>query len=361
MAKVTIVGAGFMGTAVAYPLADNGHTVRLVGTHLDNEIIESCRAKHFHPKLKRELPLGVKSYFVDDIAEALDGAEIIVSGVNSLGMRWIGQAIGPHLKPGQLIIAITKGLEAAENGDLLILPDVLAGELPENIRDKVKLVAVGGPCIAGELAGRRQTCVVYGSRDAEAVEQLATTFRTPYYHIWTTTDLVGLEVCAALKNAYTLGVGMAGGLLEKAGGPDAANASMHNLAAATFGQACTEMSHALALMGGTPAFAYGLPGAGDLYVTCMGGRTVRLGHLLGLGHTLSQATAIMAGETLESVEIIRAMAQALPKLRARGLIDLKYFPLIQMLGDVVVGEKPVDFCLDAYMKSAALTNFGGAG
>ena len=180
MAKETIVGAGFMGTAVAYPLVDNGHTVRLVGTHLDNEIIESCRERHFHPKLKRELPPGVKSYFVDDIAEALEGAEIVVSGVNSLGAHWIGQAIGPYLQPGQLIIAITKGLEAAENGDLRILPDVLAGELPEDIRDKVKLAAVGGPCIAGEVAGRRQTCVVYGSRERETAEQLAATFHTSY-------------------------------------------------------------------------------------------------------------------------------------------------------------------------------------
>jgi glycerol-3-phosphate dehydrogenase (NAD(P)+) len=348
MALVTIVGAGFMGTAVAYPLADNGHTVRLVGTHLDNEIIESCQERHFHPKLKRELPPGVKSYHVDDIAEALDGVEIIVSGVNSLGVHWIGQKIGPYLKPGRLIIAITKGLEAAENGDLLILPDVLASELPENIRDQVKLAAVGGPCIAGELAGRRQTCVVYGSRDADAVEQLAATFRTPYYHIWTTTDLVGLEVCAALKNAYALGVGIANGLLEKSGGPDAAKAYMHNLAAATFGQACTEMKQVLQFMGGTPAFAYSLPGAGDLYVTCMGGRTVRLGRLLGMGHTLTEATEIMAGETLEAVEIIRTMGKALPKLAERGLCELKAFPLMRMLADAVIREQPVDFPLATF-------------
>ncbi|MBN1218191.1 MAG: glycerol-3-phosphate dehydrogenase [Anaerolineae bacterium] len=356
MANIAIVGAGFMGTAVAYPLADNGHTVRLVGTHLDNEIIESCQQRHFHPKLKRELPPGVKSYFVDDLAEALASVEIIVSGVNSLGVHWFGQTIGPHLKPGQLIIAITKGLEAAANGDLRILPDVLADELPENIRDQVKLAAVGGPCIAGELAGRRQTCVVYGSRDAETVERLAAIFRTSYYHIWTTLDLVGLEVCAALKNAYAMGVGIANGLLEKSGGPDAAGTYMHNLAAGIFGQACTEMSHALQLIGGTPAFAYGLPGAGDLYVTCMGGRTVRLGRLLGMGHTLTEATEMMAGETLESVEIIRTMGAALPNLSARGLVDLKNFPLIQTLADIVIREQRVNLPLNIFFHMVQLAN-----
>jgi glycerol-3-phosphate dehydrogenase (NAD(P)+) len=81
MAIVTIVGAGFMGTASAWPPADNGHTVRLVGTHLDGAIVRSCKEKGFHPKLQRELPAGVRPYHAAEIAAALDGAEIIVSGV----------------------------------------------------------------------------------------------------------------------------------------------------------------------------------------------------------------------------------------------------------------------------------------
>ena len=237
MATVTIVGAGYMGTAVAYPLADNGHDVRLVGTHLDADIIKSCRDKHYHPKLKRDLPPGVRSYFVEDLAEAMDGADIIVSGVNSLGVHWNGPAIGPHLRPGQLIIAITKGLEATDDGDLVILPDVVRGELPAGVRDQVHLAAVGGPCIAGELAARRDICVVFGCRDGESVERLAATFRTPYSHIWTTTDLVGLEYCAALKNAYVLGVGLAGGALQKLGGANEYGGSTWNMASALFADA----------------------------------------------------------------------------------------------------------------------------
>jgi glycerol-3-phosphate dehydrogenase (NAD(P)+) len=106
MAIVTIVGAGFMGTATAWPLADNGHMVRLVGTHLDGEIIASCKQKRFHPKLQRELPVGVRPYPVEEVAEALDGAEIIVSGVNSSGVNWIGRTIPwpeghrHHQRPG---------------------------------------------------------------------------------------------------------------------------------------------------------------------------------------------------------------------------------------------------------------------
>lgn len=352
MAIVTIVGAGFMGTGTAWPLADNGHTVRLVGTHLDGEIIASCKEKRFHPKLQRELPAGVRPYAVDEVAEALDGAEIIVSGVNSLGVHWIARTVGPHVRPGQMIIAITKGLELDASGDLMILPDVLKSELPAGARDRVALAAIGGPCIAGELAGRRQSCVMFGCRDGEAVERLAAAFRTPYYHVWTTTDLVGLEYCAALKNAYTLGVGLALGLLEKSGGVDAAGAHTHNLAAALFGEACTEIERLLRVAGGTPAFAYGLPGAGDLYVTCMGGRTVRLGTLLGKGHSLTEAREILAGLTLESAEIVRVMGRALPRLVQSGLLGPDELPLMRGLVDIVVHGRPVSILLDSF--------FGGA-
>jgi glycerol-3-phosphate dehydrogenase (NAD(P)+) len=352
MAIVTIVGAGFMGTATAWPLSDNGHTVRLVGTHLDGEIIRSCKEKRFHPKLQRELPAGVQPYAVEELAQALAGAEIIVSGVNSSGVRWIAQTIGPHLRPGQRIIAITKGLDLNAQGDLLILPDVLKAELPTKIRDQVALAAIGGPCIAGELAGRRPTCVLFGCQDHNVAEALATAFRTPYYHVWTTTDLVGLEYCAALKNAYTVGVALAFGLLEKSGGADTAGAHMHNLAAACFGQACTEIERLLRMVGGTPSFAYGLPGAGDLYVTCVGGRTIRLGTLLGKGYSIVETRTVLAGLTLEGAAIIEVLGRALPRLEAQGRVGPTDLPLLRTLIAVIAHGQPLELRLDAF--------FGGA-
>jgi len=116
MAIVTIVGAGLMGTATAWPLRDNGHEVRLVGTHLDAEIIKSCRQSGFHPRLQRALPEGVRSFFIEEIGEALKSAEIILSGVNSYGVRWIGRTLVPYVRPEHTIIAITKGLEATDEG-----------------------------------------------------------------------------------------------------------------------------------------------------------------------------------------------------------------------------------------------------
>jgi glycerol-3-phosphate dehydrogenase (NAD(P)+) len=353
MAIVTIVGAGFMGTATAWPLSDNGHTVRLVGTHLDRELIASCKANGFHPRLKRTLPSGVRPYFVEELATALEGAEVVLSGVNSLGVRWLARTVGPLLRPRQQVIAITKGLDLTLEGDLVILPDLFRSELPARIRETIPMAAIGGPCIAGELAGRRPTCVVFGSREKGIADELAALFRTAYYHVWTTTDLTGLEYCAALKNAYTLGVGLALGLLEKQGGPDPAGAHLHNLAAAAFGQACTEMARMLEVVGGSPQFAYGLPGAGDLYVTCTGGRTVRLGALLGSGHSLQAAREILAGQTLESAEVVRVLAAALPRLVARQALGAEELPLLRTLIDVMVRGRPLALLPDAF--------FGGQG
>ncbi len=346
MANITILGAGLMGTAVAWPLSDNGHSIRLVGTHLDAEIIRSCLDKGYHPKLRRQLPQRVRPYFVEQLREALDGADAIVSGVNSLGVHWIGRTLGPLLWPGALVIAVTKGLEAQADGSPHILPDALASELPAELRGRVALAAIGGPCIAGELAGRRQTCVVFTGRAEAALHRLRELFRTDYYHIWLSTDIVGVEVCAALKNAYTLAVGLAGGVLERAGGPDAAGAGMHNLAAALFGVSAREMTRIVTLMGGGADKVSGLPGVGDQYVTCVGGRTIRLGRLLGRGLTYPEAVSEMAGETLEGAYIVQQLARALPVWETQGRITASELPLMRLLIRVITQDARVEIPFD---------------
>ena len=243
MAKVTILGAGLMGTAVAWPLADNGHDVRLVGTHLDGAIIRSCLDRGWHPKLKRQLPDGIMPYYVEELPKALEGADLIVSGVNSLGVRWIAHTLGPLLWPGATMIAVTKGLEADADGEPAHPARPAARRAAREYPRPVSLNAIGGPCIAGELAGRRHTSVVFTGRDAEILPAAAPALPyDQYYHVWTSTDMVGVEVCAALKNAYTLAVGMATGMLDLEGGPDDAGAFMHNVAAALFGASAREMS-----------------------------------------------------------------------------------------------------------------------
>lgn len=159
MKKAAILGAGMMGSAVAWPLSDNGYRVNLIGTHLDGEIIKSCKNNRFHPRLKRKIPDQVTPFYIEELETALKGVDFIVSGVNSMGVRWVGQTLAPFMKAGDRIISITKGLETDKDGGVVILPEILRQQLSLDVRERVSLAAVGGPCIAGELAGRRQSCV----------------------------------------------------------------------------------------------------------------------------------------------------------------------------------------------------------
>jgi len=137
-------------------------------------------------------------------------------------------------------------------------------------------------------------------------------------------------------------VGMATGLLDLDGGPDDADAAMHNLAAALFGASAREMTRIVTLMGGSAENVAWLPGVGDQYVTCAGGRTIRLGRLLGAGLTYTEAVLEMAGETLEGAYVIKQLAQALPVWEARGLLGPHELPLLRMLCRVIVEEAPVE-------------------
>ncbi len=350
MAVITVVGAGVMGTALTYPAADNGHEVRLVGTHLDEEIIHRCRTERFHPRLKRTLADGVQPYDYTQIPQAVQGADVVVLGVNSRGVHWAAEAVGPHLQPGQIVLMVTKGLESSTAGTLQLLPDVFADRLPPAIRGQVDFAAIGGPSIAGELAGRRDTSVIFVSRNEAIPPRLRALFETPYYHIWTSTDMVGVEVCVALKNPYALAVGLVAGMLEKQGGTDTAGAAMHNIAAALFAQSLAEMAYLVRVMGGGADTVFSLPGAGDLYVTTQGGRNSRMGRLLGLGLPYSEAVEEMPGETVEGVDAVVAMMPAVQQMEAAGKLDAKALPLLHALHEIVTRNQAATFDFNRFFK-----------
>ena len=350
MAKVVILGAGVMGSAFSVPLADNGHQVALVGTHLDDAIIEQLHEDHTHPGLKTQLADTVLPYTYDRLAEALEGADLVVIGVNSLGVDWAAMMLGPLLSPDMPILFLTKGLEKAKDG-LQILPQAFLGLLPDRL-EHIPLVAVGGPSIAGELASRRRTSVVVTGSDQSLLDRLATLMRTPYYHVWTQTDMVGIEVCVALKNVYALAVGIAAGLLEKESQADASpqnNAAMHNLAAAIFAQGLWEMAHLVELMGGQQRSVIGMPGAGDLYVTCQGGRNSRMGRLLGLGMKYTDAKINhMPHDTVEGAELAMAIGPAVVSMIYAGKLDATAIPLLHMMINVVCSDETAEIPWDKF-------------
>ena len=342
MTTVSILGSGVMATAMTWPLTDNGHEVRLVGTHLDREIISSIQETGVHPNLDLKVPESVRAYQLEDAEEAFEGAEIAMSGVNSFGVHWAGEQFASLLKPGMMVLAVTKGMEADDDGNLKILPEVLASKVPDELRESVSWSAITGPAIAGELAVRHDTCVVFTSKNEDVLPKLAETFRTDYYHVWTSTDFVGCEVCAAVKNCYAFGGGFMDGILDKEGKTDA-KYRRYNYGAALFGQATRETAEWMRLLGGDAQTSLGLPGVGDMFVTTMGGRNVKAGRLAASGVPFSEVeNERMKGITLEGVAAIRVIGGALPRLTERGVISEEDYPLMRHLYEVVAYDEPVD-------------------
>lgn len=341
MTSIVVFGAGMMGSALTMPLADNGHDVRLVGTHLDRDIIDGIRTDGVHGTLEVEMPKGVRPYQLDEAADAFENADIVVSGVTSFATEWASEQLGRLLRPGQLLIMVAKGMAASDEGDLSILPDVLASGLPETLRSQLSVSAIVGPSIAGELAVRRHTCVYFAGRDQAALDRLAEAFRGPYYHVWTTTDLIGAEVCAALKNCYALGTGFAEGLITKQGVTSDYRWRNYNYEAALVSQGVVESRQLTQLLGGNPATAEGMPTAGDLYVTAKGGRNVRVGRLLGEGMDFETAWESLGHITLEGAAAIKEIGGALIKLTERGVIEATDFPLLRCLYDVIGLQQPL--------------------
>jgi glycerol-3-phosphate dehydrogenase (NAD(P)+) len=341
MADIAILGAGLMGTGFSFPLADVGHTVHLVGTHLDRELIQGMRDSGIHPKLKLKLPERVIPYTHDQLAEVVSRRpELIVLGVNSLGVDWAIENLGPLLKDPPPILMLTKGLRRCD-GTLQVLPVVVRDGLARHGLREVSVGGVAGPCIAGELAMRRDSSVIITYADAAVLERVMKFVAAPYYHARPSTDIIGTEVCAGFKNLYTLAVGYPAGYLAKQGEPPD-GPRMHNLAASLFAQAIKEICHIVAFLGGTPASPLGLPGVGDLYVTCQGGRNVRIGYLFGRGQRFSQArTEYSPTETIEGAQFAVAVGPTMETWFAEGRIERRAMPLAAAMIDAVCHDVPL--------------------
>ena len=211
MKTIVIIGAGMMGSALAFPARENGNAVRIVGTHLDREIIEACQKTNRHPKFVKDFPEGISFYQIEQLQEALDGVDFVIGGVSSFGVEWFGREILPQINENTPILTVTKGLMDQEDGTLLTYLDVWRNMLAEKGL-KRRLNAIGGPCTSYELVAHDQTEVAFCGEDIEILRMLKAAMGTSYYHITLSTDIVGIESAVALKNGYALGIALTIGL-----------------------------------------------------------------------------------------------------------------------------------------------------
>lgn len=333
MSTVTLIGSGQMASALTFPLYENGHEVRLVGSPLDNEIIDRLREDNYHFNLLRTLHDGIHYYKVDQVKEALEGADVVVCGVSSFGVDWFLNEIISMIPEGVPMLSVTKGMLNFEDGRLQVYPEYWEEHLPEG--SKLKIYAIGGPCTARDLADHDHSFVGFCGRDIETQEMLRDIFSTSYYHISLTTDVVGLEAAVALKNGYALGTALAIGLKNICGDDGVAHV---NSKAALFQQSVKEMDDLLELVGGSHRMI--MFAAGDLDVTVAGGRSRSVGQYLGEGLSMEEINEKLAGQTLEAVVIATRTAKAVKALAKAGKVDIAQFPLLMHVDKLLnEGEK----------------------
>jgi len=330
MSIITVIGSGVMGSAMSYPARTNGHTVRLVGTMLDREIIDHAKNTGYHLNLKRTLPDGIEFYHLEDLNHTLSDTDLIIGGVSSFGVEWFASEVIPQLPSNIPVLSITKGMLNQPDGTLKSFPKYYSEKAPA-----IDFCAIGGPCTSYELADYDHTHVGFCGRSMDSLLVMKSLLETPYYHISLTTDIEGFECSVAIKNAYAMAVALALGLSLKDG-----DTLHYNSQAALFGQSVLEMQKLLELYGYSRDNLYF--GVGDLYVTIFGGRTRKIGTLLGMGHDFDYALNELSGITLESGVITSRTGEAVKTLINNGKLNEDDFPLLLHIYDIITNKTKVD-------------------
>ncbi len=309
-----------MGAAMSKVFADCGHEVRLWGTWLDDPMLEPCERGDEHPRLRLKLD-KLKLYRSERLADALSGAELVVSAISSDGVIpvWTKAA---SLVPDVPVLSPTKGFLESHLGKMARIDQTVA----EIAGRPVQYVHAAGPAKAIEIARNVPTLMTFAG---EASAFCAKAMGAPHMHISTTADIAGAEVCSALKNAYATGLGIWDGLV----GPDA-----HNARAAWFTQAIDEMARIVSAAGGRIETAYGSAGVGDLHVTAAAGRNRVFGEHIGRGKPPKQVADELAalGQLTEGYPAIKSAWRYTRELGVERL------PLLKALYEIVWEDKPVD-------------------
>lgn len=327
---IAVIGAGMMGSALAFPATENGNLVRIVDTGREIGKFERLAHTRRHPSFRQPFPKTVEFYRFEDWRKAVGGADFVVCGVSSAGVDWFYREILRNLDPAVPVLSVTKGLVGLEDGTLLSYPEYWERKLAAEGIER-KICAVGGPCISSDLVFGDPTEVAFCGSDEDALRMMREALQTRSYNISLTRDVVGLETAVALKNVYGLAVAIAIGIDSRRHGAE--DPTHSNSQAGAFIQAAREMRSLIRLQGGSEDAEF--IGIGDLHVTVTGGRTRRSGILIGQGMSVSEAEKALPGMTLEGLGTAKVVVEAMRRKAERGLVDLGDYPLLMHLAGVL--------------------------
>ena len=337
MKKIVIIGAGAMGSAFAVPCIENKNDVTIVGTHLENELIDNINSNNkIHPALKTQLSTEIKFEKFEKLQTILEqDLDIIVCGVSSVGVKWFVDQISKNYKNTISIVLLTKGLSILDS-ELSTLSDKIKNLLKKEGHSKVNISAIKGPCLAAGLANKMRTGTVIANNNIEESQSLKEIISTNYYSTEISEDITGVELSGAIKNIYSMLIGASEGLSNAEAPKEIQSKYFLNTAASLIHRSISEMVEFVSHYGGKPETVYGLAGLGDLYVSAIGGRNSIMGKYLGEGYLYNEAKEkFMKNITVEGAQLALEIG---PKI----LQDLnpKHFPLMfSMLKTICENKK----------------------
>lgn len=322
MSKIGVLGAGSWGTALAILLNNNGHEVTIWSALSDE--VEALNEKREHESKLPGVHIDEKIKITADLEAAMDDKDILVTAVPSSFTRNTAKQMKPFIKDGQIVVNVAKGIEEST---LMTLSEMLEEELPG-----ADVAVLSGPSHAEEVGrGLPTTCVV-GAKTKKTAQFIQSVFMSDVFRVYTSPDILGIEVGAALKNVIALAAGAADGI----GYGD-------NTKAALITRGIAEITRLGIAMGGKAETFAGLSGIGDLIVTCasMHSRNRRAGILIGQGKTMQEA-----------MDEVKMVVEGVYSAKAAKKLGEKYgvaMPITDEVCKVLFEDKPAKVAVQDLM------------
>jgi glycerol-3-phosphate dehydrogenase (NAD(P)+) len=328
MKRITVIGAGSWGTALAKVLGDKGYPVTLWDRDADR-LAELGRARENAKYLPgASLPEAIS--VEPDLVRAVEGAPVVVSVVPSHAVREVLGRAGRAMEADAIVVSASKGIE---NDTLETMDEVLKEVLPGPIG--ARLAFLSGPSFAKEVGAGLPTAVVMASREREVAERAATLFRTERFRIYTSDDVPGVELGGALKNVMAIAAGVADGM-----------GLGHNSRAALITRGLAEITRLAVRRAANPLTLAGLAGLGDLVLTCTGdlSRNRSVGVGLGQGRTLAEVLGGMS-QVAEGVKTTKSAYDLAARLGVEMPITTAIYRILYE--DVPAGEAIAELLMRA--------------
>ena len=317
MKNILVIGGGAMGSAFTIPCLENNNKVTITEPYSKTFIKDLSSKNKFHSSLKINLPkrLKFRNFSKDLLREKFD---LIVIALSLSGIDFIGKQL-KNLKIKSPILVLTKGLKYEKKNNKIL---TISEQLKKNYNG-MNISVLKGPCLAKELARKSQTSVVIANKNIKIAKWIGKQISTNYYLIEFSKDIIGVEVCSAIKNIYSMIIGAGQSL---------------NMSSSLFQKSIIEMKYLTKYFNGNEATTLGLAGVGDLYVSAAGGRNSKMGSYLGKGFTFKKAKKkFMPKETVEGEQLAREIAPFILKK-----INKKRIPLMIKLLRAILNNKKLN-------------------